>query len=71
MSSRWARLWSRAGGPFQVVTRSRRIHSATPSASMRSITIEVPPACDTSRVVSTAMLRIVNGKQSPLRSSGP
>ena len=45
-----------------------RIHSATPSASMRSITIEQPPACDTSSVVSTAMLRTVNGKQSPLRS---
>ena len=62
-----ARLWSRAGGPFHVVTRSVRIHSATPSASMRSITIEQPPAWDTSSVVSTAMLSTVNGKQSPLR----
>ena len=66
-----ARLCSSAGGPFHVVTRSVRIHSATPSASMRSITIEHPPACDTSSVVSTAMLRIVNGKQSPLRRSEP
>ena len=65
-----ARLCSSAGGPFQVVIRSSRIHSATPSASMRSITIEQPPACDTSSVVSTAMLRTVNGKQSPLRRSG-
>jgi hypothetical protein len=66
-----ARLWRSAGGPFHVVTRSVRIHSATPSASMRSMTIDVPPAWLTSRVVSTAMLRIVNGKQSPLRRSGP
>jgi hypothetical protein len=66
-----ARLWSSAGGPFHVVTRSRRIHPATPSASMRSMRIEHPPACATSSVVSTVMLRIVNGKQSPLRRSGP
>ena len=34
---------------------------------MRSITIDVPPACGTSNVVSTCMFRIVSGRQSPFR----
>ena len=35
------------------------------------MTICVPPACATSSVLVTCMLRIVNAAQSPLRSSGP
>ena len=45
------------------MTRSSRIHSATPSASMRSMMTEQPPACEVSSVVSTCMLRIVSGRR--------
>ncbi len=42
---RRASEWMSAGGPFQTVTRSARIHSATPTGSLRSKTIAHPPAC--------------------------
>ena len=60
-----------AGGPFHVVTRSARIHSATPTASLRSKITAHPPACAVSSVVSTCMFRMVSGRKSPLRSAGP
>ena len=65
------RLCSSAGGPFQTVTASRSIQSATPLAYIWSMITAVPPADAVVSVVSTCMLRIVNGRQSPLRSSGP
>ena len=70
-SSLPASEWISAGGPFQVVTRSVRIHSATPTTSLRSKITAHPPACAVRSVVSTCMLRMVSGRKSPLRSAGP
>lgn len=70
-SVRRARSNSWAGAPFQTCTPSRPIHSATPSGSRRSITTVQPPACAVSTVDSTSMFKMVKGRLSPLRSSGP